>query len=108
MLRDRIRLLARLLFTAGILFFAWQLLRAGIADFLRLGPQSYLESVKGDEWPDPEKLYSARDQLTRARAIDPRNPVVHATSTSMDDSQAILSQVKQLRLLMRLNKVLTK
>lgn len=77
-LADRRKLWLRWLLTAGIILLSLELLRTGLADFLRLGPCTYLDSVRASgKRPDPERLGSARDQLELARAVDPRNPIVH-------------------------------
>jgi hypothetical protein len=75
---ERYRLPLRLLLAAGIALVAAQLLRTGIADFLRLEPCAYLDGIQASgRRPDPAKLGSASDQLELARTIDPNNPIIH-------------------------------
>lgn len=74
---ERQRLLLRWLLTAGIAFLALELSRAGIADFLRLEPCAYLDSVQATaKRPDPARLGAARDRLVLARKFDPDNPII--------------------------------
>lgn len=78
MLSERQGLLLRWLFTAGIAFFAFELSRTGIADFLRLEPCAYLDSIQASaKRPDPARLGVARDRLVLAREFDPDNPIIH-------------------------------
>lgn len=71
-------LLLRWLLTAGIAFLAFELSRTGIADFLRLEPCAYLDSVQASaKRPDPARLGVARDRLVLARKFDPDNPIIH-------------------------------
>lgn len=75
---DRYGLPLRLLLTAGIAFVAFQLLRTGIADFLRLEPCTYIDGIQASgKRPNPARLGSARDRLELAKTIDPGNPIVH-------------------------------
>lgn len=74
---ERRGLLLRWLLTAGIAFLAFELSRAGIADFLRLEPSAYLDSVQvSAKRPDPARLGAARDRLVLAREFDPDNPII--------------------------------
>lgn len=78
MLSDRHRLLLRWLVTAGIALLSFELLRTGIADFLRLEPCVYLDRVQASgKRPDPARLAAARDRLVLAKKIDPSNPIVY-------------------------------
>jgi tetratricopeptide (TPR) repeat protein len=74
---ERQGLLLRWLLTAGIAFLIFELSRTGIADFLRLEPCAYLDSVQvSAKRPDPARLEAARDRLVLARKFDPDNPII--------------------------------
>lgn len=75
---ERQGLLLRWLLTAGIAFLVFDLSRTGIADFLRLEPCAYLDSVQATaKRPDPARLGAARDRLALAWEFDPDNPIIH-------------------------------
>ena len=75
---ERQSMLLRWLLTAGIAFLVFELSRTGIADFLRLEPCAYLDSVQvSAKRPDPARLGVARDRLALAREFDPDNPIIH-------------------------------
>ena len=68
----------RWLLVAVALVAAVESLRAGVADFLRLQPCTYLDHVqRAGARPDPAILGAARDRLELARTVDPGNPVIH-------------------------------
>ncbi len=74
---ERQNLLLRWLLTAGIAFLALELSRAGIADFLRLEPCAYLDSIQASpKPPDPARLGAMRDRLVLAGKFDPDNPII--------------------------------
>ncbi len=78
MTSERRGLLLRWLVTAGVIFLAFELARAGIADFLRLEPCAYLDSLNvSGKRPDPARLEAARDRLALAGKFDPDSPIVH-------------------------------
>lgn len=66
----------RLLLTAILLPGLYFLFKVGVADFLRLAPCSYVESVQHGQKLYPVELVSARQQLLLAREWDPDNPIV--------------------------------
>ena len=74
---ERQHLLLRWLLTAGIVFLTFELSRTGIADFLRLEPCAYLDSIQvSPKPPDPARVEAARDRLAFARKFDPDNPII--------------------------------
>jgi len=76
---------------ALMLWVAFELLRAGASDFLRLEPCTYLDDVQNaGKRPDPALLGAARKRLELARSLDPRNPVVHEYLALVDVHRARL------------------
>lgn len=57
---------------SGLVF----LVRTGVADFLRLAPCSYVESIQHGGRIYPAELIAAREQLLLAREWDSANPIV--------------------------------
>jgi len=81
----------RWLAIAAVLWAAFELLRSGAADFLRLEPCAYLDSVQNaGKRPDPALLGRARERLELARSLDPGNPVVHEYLALVDVHRARL------------------
>lgn len=66
------KLLLTLILLSGLYF----LMRVGVADFLRLAPCSYVESVQHGQRIYPAELVSARERLLLAREWDSANPVI--------------------------------
>jgi hypothetical protein len=63
--------------TALLLLGCGYLARVGIADFLRLEPCAYIESVQnGKEQPGYDRLIAAQERLAFARSWDTQNPVI--------------------------------
>ena len=66
------------LLALGATIAAFELGRAGIADFLRLESCAYLDFVQTTaRRPDPAALGRARERLELAKSIDAGNPVIH-------------------------------
>lgn len=66
----------RLLLAAILLSGMYFIFKIGVADFLRLAPCSYIESVQHGQRLYPAELVKARDQLLLAREWDPDNPII--------------------------------
>ncbi|MDD2720002.1 MAG: hypothetical protein PHH47_01685 [Gallionella sp.] len=66
------KILVTLLVLPGFVF----LVKAGVADFLRLAPCSYIESIQHGARIYPTELFAAREQLLSARQWDASNPIV--------------------------------
>lgn len=66
------KILLALIVLPGMVFLA----RAGVADFMRLAPCSYVESIQHGGRIYPAELLAAREQLQLAREWDPDNPIV--------------------------------
>lgn len=70
------RLFSKFVVTLAVLSGLVFLVRAGVADFLRLAPCTYIESVQQGGRIYPADLVVAREQLLLARDWDGANPVV--------------------------------
>ncbi len=69
--------LMRVAMTAGLVLLIIGLARIGLADFMRLGPAAYLDSIRAaNALPSPDKLVAARERLLIARALDSDNPII--------------------------------
>ncbi len=69
--------LIRVAMTAGLVLLIIELSRIGLADFMRLGPGAYLDSIRAaNALPSPGKLLGARERLLVARALDRDNPII--------------------------------
>ncbi len=74
---SKYKLLFRISFTLLLLAALVWLARAGIADFLRLAPSAYVESVQKGEVPlVSAELIKYREQLLLARSWDKSNPLI--------------------------------
>jgi hypothetical protein len=68
-----IKIVVTLLVVSGVTYLG----RVGIADFMRLAPTAYVDSVmKGEVRPLPMDLVNAREQLLRAGSWDESNPLI--------------------------------
>lgn len=67
------KIILSLLVVPAVIYLA----RVGVADFLRLAPTTYIDSVqKGEVRPVPIDLVKSRDQLLRAQSWDKSNPLI--------------------------------
>lgn len=73
----KLAFLIKIALTLLVLISLYWLTRVGVADFIRLGPCAYIDSLgKGSVPMDPVTLDHSRELLLLARAWDPGNPVV--------------------------------
>ncbi len=69
--------LIRVTLTVGLVLLIIELSRIGLADFMRLEPATYLDSVRAaNALPSHARLMEARERLLAAGTLDPDNPVI--------------------------------